>query len=87
MRDSTIIQNALMKLVQLLLEIFVPPVGVFLTYGVGPTLMINILLTLLDWLPGSIHAVWAIAKHNERLIKRLNPLSGREPQPGCGHPH
>lgn len=57
-----------MKLVQLLLGIFVPPVGIFLTYGVGPTLVINILLTLLGWLPGSIHAVWAIAKHNERMI-------------------
>jgi uncharacterized membrane protein YqaE (UPF0057 family) len=53
---------------QLLLGIFVPPVGVFLTYGAGPTLIINILLALLGWLPGSIHAVWAISKHNKRMI-------------------
>ena len=56
-----------MNLLHLVLGIFVPPVGVFLTYGVGPTLFINIGLTLLGWIPGSIHAVWAIAKQNENL--------------------
>ncbi|MDX2099884.1 MAG: YqaE/Pmp3 family membrane protein [Leptolyngbyaceae cyanobacterium bins.59] len=54
-----------MKLARILLGIFLPPVGVFLTYGVGPTLVINIVLTLLGWVPGSIHAVWAIAKREE----------------------
>ncbi len=54
-------------LLRLLLAILVPPVGVFLTYGLGTTFLINVLLTLLGWLPGSIHAVWAIAKHDERL--------------------
>ena len=52
-------------MMKLLLGIILPPVGIFLTYGVGPTLFINIGLTLLGWLPGSIHAVWAISKHNE----------------------
>jgi uncharacterized membrane protein YqaE (UPF0057 family) len=56
-----------MKLTRLLLGLFLPPVGVFLTVGVGPTLIINILLTLLGWLPGSIHALWVITKHEERL--------------------
>lgn len=50
---------------KLLLGLILPPVGIFLTYGVGPTLFINIGLTLLGWLPGSIHAVWAISKFNE----------------------
>lgn len=54
-----------MKLVRYALGILVPPVGIFLTYGVSATLVINILLTLLGWLPGSIHAVWAIAKQDE----------------------
>lgn len=57
-----------MKMTKLLLAVLVPPLGVLMTYGVGPTLGINILLTLLGWLPGSIHAVWAIAKHDERTI-------------------
>jgi uncharacterized membrane protein YqaE (UPF0057 family) len=30
-------------------------------------LLINILLTLLGWLPGSIHAVWVIVKHEENI--------------------
>jgi uncharacterized membrane protein YqaE (UPF0057 family) len=58
-----------MKLGQLLLGILLPPVGVFLTYGIGSTLLINILLTLLGWLPGSIHAVWAITKRNETIAE------------------
>lgn len=56
-----------MKIGRLLLGLFLPPLGVFLTVGVGPTLLINILLTLLGWLPGSIHAVWVIAKHEQQI--------------------
>ncbi|MBD2413376.1 membrane protein [Nostoc linckia z18] len=58
-----------MKLVRYLLGLLVPPLGVFLTVGVGPTLIINILLTLLGWLPGSIHAIWVIAKYDEQLSR------------------
>jgi uncharacterized membrane protein YqaE (UPF0057 family) len=54
-----------MKLLHIVLGILVPPVGVFLTYGIGTTLFINIALTILGWIPGSIHAVWAIAKQDE----------------------
>ena len=68
-----------MKLARILLGIVIPPVGVFLTYGFGPTLLINILLTLLGWVPGSIHAVWAITKHDEKIAAgTLNQSS--EPQ-------
>jgi uncharacterized membrane protein YqaE (UPF0057 family) len=56
-----------MKALHLVLGILLPPLGVFLTFGVGSTLFINIGLTLLGWIPGSIHAVWAIAKQNERM--------------------
>ncbi|AFY93760.1 YqaE/Pmp3 family membrane protein [Chamaesiphon minutus] len=54
-----------MSLLNLVLAILVPPVGVFLTYGIGTTLFINIALTLLGWIPGSIHAVWALYKRSE----------------------
>ncbi len=54
-----------MKILRLLLGLVVPPLGVVMTVGVGPTLVINILLTLLGWLPGSIHALWVISKHDE----------------------
>ncbi|KAM3092102.1 YqaE/Pmp3 family membrane protein [Phormidesmis sp. 146-35] len=56
-----------MKLIRLLLGILIPPIGVFLTYGISSALLINILLTLLGWVPGVIHAVWAITKHEEKL--------------------
>jgi len=59
-----------MKLVRILAGILVPPLGIFLTVGVGPTLIINILLTLLGWLPGSIHAIWVILKHDEQLNRQ-----------------
>jgi uncharacterized membrane protein YqaE (UPF0057 family) len=55
-----------MKLVRIRLGILIPPVGVFLTYGISVTLLINILLTVLGWLPGVIHALWAISKHEEK---------------------
>ncbi|MBF2019403.1 MAG: YqaE/Pmp3 family membrane protein [Hydrococcus sp. C42_A2020_068] len=55
-----------MRLVQVILAILLPPVGVFLTVGAGPTLLINILLTLLGWLPGAIHALWVVSKQSDR---------------------
>lgn len=61
-----------MKLLRFLLAILLPPVGVFLTFGLSTTLLINVLLTLLGWLPGSIHAVWAIVKHEEQLRQRAD---------------
>lgn len=56
-----------MKLLRIALGILVPPLGVFLTYGLSTTLLINVLLTLLGWVPGSIHALWAIVKHEEKV--------------------
>jgi uncharacterized membrane protein YqaE (UPF0057 family) len=55
-----------MNITKLILGVFLPPVGVFLAYGIGPTLLINVALTFLGWIPGSIHAVWAIAKAEEQ---------------------
>ncbi|EDX76191.1 Uncharacterized protein family [Coleofasciculus chthonoplastes PCC 7420] len=55
-----------MKLLRIVLGILLPPVGVFLTTGISSAFLINILLTLLGLLPGSIHAVWVIVKHEER---------------------
>lgn len=59
-----------MKLLRIIAGLLVPPLGIFLTVGVGPTLFINILLTLLGWVPGSIHALWVIVKHEENMNKQ-----------------
>ena len=61
-----------MKIFRFLLGLLIPPLGVFLTVGVSQALVINILLTLLGWLPGSIHAVWVIAKHEEQMNREGN---------------
>jgi uncharacterized membrane protein YqaE (UPF0057 family) len=59
-----------MKSLQILFAILIPPVGVFMAFGVSSTLFINIGLTLLGWIPGIIHAVWAIVKQDQdREIK------------------
>ncbi len=55
-----------MQLIRILLGILLPPVGVFLAYGFSTTLLINIALTFLGWIPGVIHAIWAIAKSEEK---------------------
>lgn len=54
--------NSFMSLLRILLAVFLPPVGVFLTVGIGSAFWINILLTILGYIPGIIHAVWIIAK-------------------------
>jgi uncharacterized membrane protein YqaE (UPF0057 family) len=54
------------NLTQIILAIVLPPVGVFLSVGVGSALIINVLLTLLGWLPGVIHALWVINQESER---------------------
>jgi len=51
-----------MDLVRILLAILLPPVGVFLQVGFGLQFWFNILLTLLGYIPGIIHAVWVIAR-------------------------
>lgn len=51
-----------MSIIRLILAILLPPVGVFLTVGIGGAFWLNILLTLLGYIPGIIHAVWVIAK-------------------------
>ena len=59
-----------MNLLRIITGILLPPLGVFLTVGIGPTLFINILLTILGWLPGSIHALWVIVKQEEKANKQ-----------------
>ena len=51
-----------MDIIRLICAIFLPPLGVFLQTGISKQLFINILLTLLGYLPGIIHAVWIILK-------------------------
>ncbi len=49
-------------IVRLILAIILPPVGVAMQVGFTTQFWINLLLTLLGYLPGVIHAVWSIAR-------------------------
>lgn len=53
-----------MSILRVLAAIFLPPLGVFLTVGLKGAFWLNILLTLLGFVPGIIHAVWVIAKRD-----------------------
>lgn len=47
---------------RILLAILLPPLGVFLEVGLGLHFWINLVLTLLGYIPGIIHAVWVITR-------------------------
>lgn len=49
-------------LVRIIFAIILPPLGVFLQVGIGKDFWINILLTILGFIPGIVHAVWIIAR-------------------------
>lgn len=51
-----------MDVLRILLAMLLPPVGVFLQVGIGVHFWLNLLLTLLGYIPGIIHAVWVIVK-------------------------
>lgn len=50
-----------MDILRIIVAILVPPLGVFLQVGFGGQFWLNILLTLLGYVPGIIHAVYIIA--------------------------
>jgi uncharacterized membrane protein YqaE (UPF0057 family) len=52
-----------MDLLRIVIAILLPPLGVFLQVGIGKQFWINVLLTLLGYLPGIVHAVWVIVKY------------------------
>ncbi|HDZ37037.1 MAG TPA: YqaE/Pmp3 family membrane protein [Marinobacter sp.] len=51
-----------MDFLRIIIAILLPPLGVFLQVGIGKHFWINILLTLLGYIPGIVHAVYIIAK-------------------------
>ncbi|MFK3798247.1 MULTISPECIES: YqaE/Pmp3 family membrane protein [unclassified Pseudomonas] len=50
-----------MDFIRILIAILLPPLGVFLQVGFGGAFWLNILLTILGYFPGIIHAVYIIA--------------------------
>lgn len=51
-----------MDIFRIIVAVLFPPLGVFLQVGFGGQFFLNILLTLLGYIPGIIHAVWIISR-------------------------
>ena len=49
-----------MDILRIIIAIFIPPLGVFLQVGIGTQFWINLILTLLGYIPGIIHALYII---------------------------
>ncbi|HHO52041.1 MAG TPA: YqaE/Pmp3 family membrane protein [Deltaproteobacteria bacterium] len=52
------------KFISVLLSYYLPPIGVFTRVGAGLPLALNLLLWLLGWFPGVIHALWVITNED-----------------------
>ena len=50
------------KLGLILIAIFLPPVAVAVKRGFGKDLLINIVLCLLLFFPGMVHALWVVSQ-------------------------
>ena len=51
-----------MDVIRILCSIILPPLGVFLQVGIGLHFWLNILLTILGYVPGIIHAIWVVVR-------------------------
>ncbi len=50
------------KLLLVIIAILLPPLAVGLKAGIGFPLFLNIILTLLVYVPGLLHALWVVLK-------------------------
>ena len=56
--------EAVMDCLRVVLSVIIPPVGVFLQVGFRWPFWLNILLTLIGYIPGLVHAIWIIARED-----------------------
>ncbi len=49
-----------MIIVKIILAIILPPAAAFMQVGLTNHFWINLVLTLLFWVPGVIHALWLV---------------------------
>ena len=50
------------KLLLVIVAILLPPLAVFINNGAGKDLLINIMLCILFYVPGILHALWLVLK-------------------------
>ncbi|MEM8756590.1 MAG: YqaE/Pmp3 family membrane protein [Planctomycetota bacterium] len=49
------------NVLKIVFAILLPPLGVALETGIGGAFLLNLLLTLLGYIPGVVHAIYIIA--------------------------
>ncbi|KAL1970795.1 hypothetical protein VTN77DRAFT_2629 [Rasamsonia byssochlamydoides] len=76
------LDNEVNVILLIIITVFIPPLGVFLLSGCSTDLLINILLTILGYFPGHIHAFYLEYVYYDR--RKLGPQGGigRRPAPG-----
>ena len=52
--------EGILDILRIIIAILLPPLGVFLQVGIGGHFWLNILLTLLGYIPGIVHALYVI---------------------------
>lgn len=53
--------STLSDLIKILIAVILPPVGVLMEVGLTGQFWLNVILTILGYIPGIIHAVYIIA--------------------------
>ncbi|GME25933.1 hypothetical protein GTA08_BOTSDO01418 [Neofusicoccum parvum] len=66
----------------ILITILVPPIGVLITAGCGADFLINILLTLLGYFPGHIHAFYIEYVYYKRREDAARGIYDSQPAAG-----
>ncbi|KAF2090741.1 UPF0057-domain-containing protein [Saccharata proteae CBS 121410] len=66
----------------IIITVFLPPVGVLIISGCGADFLINLLLTLLGYFPGHIHAFYVEYVYYKRLEEQRNGVYDSTPAPG-----
>lgn len=51
-----------MEIVKVIFAVILPPLGVLLEVGITMHFFINIILTLLGFIPGIVHALWVVVQ-------------------------
>ncbi len=63
---------------EVLLAIFIPPLAVGIRTGCSGTFCLNLLLTLLGWIPGMVHALIVVCQ--EREVREIHYVNTQPPQ-------
>jgi uncharacterized membrane protein YqaE (UPF0057 family) len=60
---------------KILTAILIPPLSIFLEFGVGKKFFINVVLTICGIVPGVIHAIWNLSEEKRGFA--LDRLMGK----------